>query len=412
MMRCKLNHESSDWKHETLGELILQRTMELSMPMPDPSLLLRSKRRQCCAVVRAVLPALDCLWTFSGCPIELRRNVVLPFTIAVFFSALILAEPPRSYAQTGTDSKPPLDTFLYAPANTQSSDIWTERVAEKLEGKIEELDDQRIVYVEGEKRRELPSNRVTHVEPVWRTAAATSAHKLFSDRKYREAKDAITKAATNDLPRWQQRFLVAQFVDVLDALGDTRLAGGVYLKSLAPNQPPNMLYAQLPLSWTTAEPNRGLYEVAIEWLEQPSESAQLLGASWLLLGSESGTARAKLLKLQSSKVEPIAALAVAQAWRIVPPPETEAKLSEWLEYRDRLIQPLQLGPTEFIAERLARVGKIDQAIGQWSRIATFHADRPHHAALALDSAQRLLTQQGRANEAKRLQTWAEQFVLE
>lgn len=319
---------------------------------------------------------------------------------------------PQANSQTESDSNQPVDSFQYAPVATTSIDVWNQRTAETLVGKIEELDDQRIVYFEGEKRRELPSNRVTQVEPVWRTPAAEAAHKLFVDRKYREAKEAITKAATNELPRWQQRFLVAEFVDVLSAFGDTRLAGGVYIKSLAPNQPPALLYSFLPMNWTTTEPNRALYEVAVEWLEQPSECSQLLGASWLLLGPDSEAARAKLLKLQSSKVEAIAALATAQTWRLVPPPESEGKLSEWLEYRGRLITPLQIGPTEFLADRLARVGLIDQAIGQWSRIATIHADRPHHAALALTAAQRLLTQQGRNEEARRFQTWAEQFAVE
>lgn len=316
---------------------------------------------------------------------------------------------PLAFAQTEPAPQVPADNFYYAPAGAQSNDVWSQRNADRLAGRIEELDDQRIVYFEGEKRRELPSNRVTHVEPAWRTPAAEAAHKLFLDRKYREAKDAIAKAATNDLPRWQQRFLVAEFVDVLAVLGDTRLAGGVYLKSLAPNQPPAMLYGHLPMNWTTVEPNRALYDVAVEWLEQPNECAQLLGASWLLLGPDSESARGKLLKLQSSKVEPIAALAVAQAWRLVPPPETENKISEWLEYRGRLIEPLQIGPTEFLADRLARVGMIDQAIGQWSRIATVHANRPHIAARSLLAAQRLLTQQGRPEEAKRFQLWAEQF---
>ena len=333
--------------------------------------------------------------------------ILLSICVGSCWSPIASAQP--AAAQIETAMKPPLDSFLYAPAVTKSPDIWNPRVAERIVGKIEEFDDQRIVFVEGEKRRELPSNRVLQVEPIWRTQAATDAHKLFTERKYREAKDAIAKAATNELPRWQQRFLVAEIVDVFAVLGDNRIGGGVYLKSLAPNQPPAMLYGHLPMNWTTAEPDRALYEAAVEWLEQTDECAQLLGASWLLLGPDREAARAKLLKLQSSKVEPIAALAAAQAWRLVPPPETESKIPEWLEYRDRLIQPLQIGPTEFLADRFGRVGLADLAIGQWSRIATLHADRPHRAALALAAAQRLLTQQGRIDEAKRFQAWAELF---
>lgn len=341
--------------------------------------------------------------------------LVISLTFFACSSCLPIANAQTVAAQTFasaslTETKQPLDSILYAPAVTKSFDIWNPRAADRLLGTIEEFDDQRLVFVEGEKRRELPSNRVMQVEPIWLTPAAVSAHKLFSERKYREAKEAITKAATNDLPRWQQRLLVAEIVDVFTALGDIRIAGGIYLKSLAPNHPPAMLYAQLPMNWTTVEPDRALYEAAVEWLEQPDECAQLLGASWLLLGPDREPARAKLLKLQGSKLEVIAGLAVAQGWRLVPPPETESKLSKWLEYRDRLIQPLQIGPTEFLADRLARVGMIDQAIGQWSRIATIHGDRPHRAAVALAAAQRLLTQQGRLDEAKRFQEWAEQFA--
>ncbi len=341
------------------------------------------------------------------------RIVLLTLPFAVL---LVISWASTVCSQTTAPSEPvvanPLDKFHYAPVLTQAGDAWSYRSVDVLGGKIEELDDQRIIYVEGEKRRELPSNRVAAVEPTWRTPAAENAQKLFEARKYREAKEAIAKAATKELPRWQQRLLVAEFVDVLAALGDTRLAGGVYLKSLAPNQPPAMLYGHLPMNWTTAEPDRTLYEVAVEWLEQSDECAQLLGASWLLLGPDQEAARGKLLKLQNSKLEPIAALATAQAWRLVPPPDTAGKVSEWLEYRDRLLLPNQIGPTEFLAERLARVGMIDLAIGQWSRIATMHPDRPHRVVAALQSAQRVLVQQGRADEAKRFQVWAERFALQ
>ena len=302
-----------------------------------------------------------------------------------------------------------VDTFLYAPAPVKSTDIWNKRPSDRLAGMIEELDDQKIVYTEGEKQREIPSDRVMHVVPVWRTEAAAAAHQLFEDRNYRGAKEAIAKAVSNDLPRWQQRLLVAEFVDVFAALGEHRLAGGVYLKSLAANQPPAMLLAHLPMNWTSVEADRLHYEAATEWLASEDPYGQLLGASWLLLGPDSDAARAALGKLQNSKQATVAALATAQTWRLVPPLEAKEKIGEWLEFRDRLLEPLQIGPTEFIAERCARTGMIDLAIGQWSRIATVHADRPHRVFAALNAASRTLGQQGRADEAKRFQAWAEEF---
>ncbi len=303
----------------------------------------------------------------------------------------------------------PTDTFLYAAVISKAIDVWNPLPADRLAGNIEELDERRIVFVEDEKRREIPSDRVTQVDPVWRTQMAADADKLFAARRYREAKDAIAKAVTNDLPRWQQRVLVAEFVDVFAALGEYRLAGGVYLKSLAANQPPAMLLAHMPMNWTSLEADRLHYEAAVEWLASADESAQLLGASWMLLGSDREAARAKLSKLQSSKNAALASLAVAQSWRLVPPLETPAKLAEWFEFRDRLIEPLQIGPTEFIAERCARTGMIDLALGQWSRIATVHSSHSHRAFNALSAAARTLNQRSRSEEAKRFLTWAEEF---
>lgn len=303
----------------------------------------------------------------------------------------------------------PADTFLYAAVITKSIDVWNPPQADRLSGNIEELDDRRIVFIENEKRREIPSDRVMQVAPVWRTQVAADAHKFFVARRYREAKDAIAKAVTNDLPRWQQRLLVAEFVDVFAALGEYRVAGSVYLKSLAANQPPAMLLAHMPMNWTSLEPDRMHYEAAVEWLASDDEFGQVLGASWMLLGPDREAARAKLLKLHDSKNAAIASIAMAQSWRLVPPLETSAKLAEWFEFRDRLIEPLQIGPTEFIAERCARTGMIDLAIGQWSRIATMHSNQSHRAWNALNAAARTLNQQNRDEEANRFLTWAEEF---
>ncbi len=321
-------------------------------------------------------------------------------------------QEPELGPPTSADAKSvptPTDAFLYAPVITKSVDVWNVPQADRLTGSIEELDDQRIVFIEKENRREIPSDRVMQVAPVWRTQLAADAHQLFAARRYRDAKDAIAKAVTNNLPRWQQRLLAAEFVDVFAALGEYRLAGGVFLKSLAANKPPAMLLAHMPMNWTSLEPDRLHYEAAVEWLASDDEFAQLLGVSWMLLGPDREAAGAKLAKLQNSRNANIAALANAQSWRLVPPLETTAKLEEWFDFRARLIEPLQIGPTEFIAERCARTGKIDLAIGQWSRIATLHTNQPYRIWNALNAAARILKQHDRAEEAKRFLSWAEEF---
>ncbi len=302
-----------------------------------------------------------------------------------------------------------LDTFDYAPVYTKAIDVWNPPAADRLTGTIEEFNDQSIIFMANGQRRELPSNRVAWIQPVWKSPEAVEAHRLFTERRYKEAIVAIPVAVKSNIPRWQQRLLIAEIVDSAVALGSFKGACGVFLDSLAPNQPPAMLYSSLPLCWTSEEPDQTLRQAASEWLASDNEHAQLLGTSWLLLGADSQQAQRKLMQLQNSKLETIAQLAVAQAWRLVAPPETETRLLAWFEYRDRLLTPLQVGPTEFLADRLSRIGRNELAIGQWSRIASVNRESYHRSSRALQTAQQRLQELGRTEEAKRLQSWIEQL---
>jgi hypothetical protein len=358
----------------------------------------------------------------SGCLSHARLVLLGPavspnrISVLIFFFAAQV--PLFSWGQGNTgsvvvsgnpDAPQVLDTFLYAPVYTKSIDVWNPPVAERMSGTIEEFNEESIIFLQDGERRELPSNRVAAVQPVWKSELAAKAHQLFMDRQYKQAIEAIPAAVKSNLPRWQQRLLIAHIVDSAVAIGSVKGAAGVFLDSLAPNQPPAMLYSSLPLCWTSDEPDRLLRQAAMEWLDSDNEVAQLVGASWLLLGAESEAARRKLVRLQTSKREPIAALAVVQGWRLVSPSDTAAKLPGWFDYRDRLIEPLQIGPTEFLADRLSRIGMTELAIGQWSRIASVHPGRYHRGAKALQAAQVQLQQQGRTEESKRLQAWIEQL---
>jgi hypothetical protein len=168
---------------------------------------------------------------------------------------------------------------------------------------------------------------------------------------------------------------------------------------------PTILYAEMPLCWTTREVDAALEETAKKWLFSEDEHAQLLGASWLLLGDAGQAAKEILGSLRSSANQNISRLAIAQAWRLVPPPKTMSELQGWMDYRDALRPPLQIGPTEFIADRLMRIGQVDLAIGQWLRIASQHGDRYHRAVPALKTAAQLLQREGQIEEAEKLNEW-------
>ena len=150
--------------------------------------------------------------------------------------------------------------------------------------------------------------------------------------------------------------------------------------------PPDFLVASIPLNWTSRELTPALEKSATAWIEQPDDFAGLLGASWLLLTDRADRAKQRLQAIQKSPSKLLQRLAAMQLWRATPPSATTGSLQAWITARDSLLLPLQLGPTEFIAERLARTEKTDLAIGEWLRVAAMHADHPHRAQTALEAA--------------------------
>jgi hypothetical protein len=319
-------------------------------------------------------------------------------------SLLLCGIPVGVHAQETATGVPAADRVAYVGL-TDKVDPWNPPAAVVLTGEVKQLDGDRLAMLESDgSPRTVPSAQIVSIEPQWRTAAAAAAHTQFVERKYKAVVAAVPTALKSDLVQWQQRLLIAELVQSVEALGEPRLAG-IYFLSLAKSNPPHLLYAAMPLCWTVAQPDEALKAEAHKWLLDENEAAQLLGASWLLLDDPGSQAKQVLGQLRSSKNSAIAQLATLQGWRLTPPPQTMSELTRWLEYRDRLIPPLQLGPTEFIADRLMRIGRGDLALGQWMRIASGHTDHPHRCALALKAAAAQLQRAGRAEEAQSLEAW-------
>ena len=301
-----------------------------------------------------------------------------------------------------------LDKVWYGPVITSrsNSDDWEVPKTTLLTGRIRGFDETELVLVDQSgKSVRIASNRVFRVENAWTIAAATDALALLDERKYREAITALQAVLQEGLPPWQSQFLVRGLVRAASGLQRPRVAGIVFLQYLANANPPDLLYSDLPLAWTPVEPDQLLREQASKWIRGDSEIEQLLGASWSLSGSDRPLAQRTLTRLQTSESEIIAKLASCQLWRFVPPPQTMSGLQSWLAFRNKLIPPLQLGPTEFIADRLMRVGQKDLAVGQWMRIATVHPHRYDRAVVALEAAKDNLKQGGFDSEAERLGEW-------
>lgn len=329
--------------------------------------------------------------------------------LAVAYSGYSTLPANRLLGQEPAAAEPSPSTKILDRASyvglADNRDPWIVPEPVELLGEIKQFDGERLALQQSDgSARTVPSPQIVSLTPHWRTAAAAQAHQLFVERRYADVVTAVPLALKSNLVQWQQRLLIAELVQAVEALGNTR-AAGLYFLSLHKSNAPPMLYAAMPLCWTVREADEALLEQAQQWLSDESEAAQLMGASWLLLSDQGSAAKQALAKLLTSQNSAIAQLSRAQGWRLIAPPQTMSELNGWLASRDRLIAPLQLGPTEFIADRLMRIGRHDLAMGQWIRIAHEHADHPHRVLQALQSAHTQLSRMQRPDEAQRLEVW-------
>ncbi len=110
-------------------------------------------------------------------------------------------------------------------------------------------------------------------------------------------------------------------------------------------------------------------KAAREWLNDPNEYAGLLGASWLLLAEDGDCGPSATPEVASEYVEVSSTDGRHAVMANRASSETSSRMSRWLEARDSLSLPMQWGPSEFMAERFARVDNQNLAIGEWLRIA-------------------------------------------
>ncbi len=261
-------------------------------------------------------------------------------------------------AASDASSESKLSRVRLGPALPRSTNVWNPTTAVTLVGTVQKLDQQSIeITLRDGNTTKQASERIEHIDVAWHTAEAAACHERFAQGKFLDALKQNDKVlSAGGFPKWQQCVLLAELVECAEAINKPDIAGMLFL-TLTEQSPPEFLLATIPLNWTTRQPNSTVEKAATEWLEQPSEYAGLLGASWLLLTSKGDVAKQRLQKLQTSPSKLIQRWAAIQLWRATPPSETTGNLQKWYTARDSLSLPMQLGPSEFLADRLARIDK-------------------------------------------------------
>ncbi|MFN5951203.1 MAG: hypothetical protein ACK43N_22120, partial [Pirellulaceae bacterium] len=141
---------------------------------------------------------------------------------------------------------------------------------------------------------------------------------------------------------------------------------------------------------------------ALSWLDSDEPSVRLVGASWLLATRDRQRALEVLQALAKDSHPAIRQLAIAQQWRVLSASQFAAeKLPEILSARDRMLFPLQMGPTFLIADRLEEADQAVLALYQWQHLVTLHRQTRLGAVAARRWLELLAQSNPEATEATR-----------
>ncbi|MDZ4685602.1 MAG: hypothetical protein SH850_11105 [Planctomycetaceae bacterium] len=161
--------------------------------------------------------------------------------------------------------------------------------------------------------------RFPRAEVVAVTTPYREAHQrgltLLAEGKPKEA-DAAFEAALDDETRaWVRRSLLAGQVNCAWWTGDYSRAASRFLP-IAESDPETWYFGLMPLVWTEDVPASAKLSDARAWLRSPNSVARLLGASWLLTGTDRIAAEKVLSDLASDTNRSVQRLAQAQLWRL------------------------------------------------------------------------------------------------
>ena len=326
--------------------------------------------------------------TLSRCVCLLFLALTLPARVA----ERSFAQAQESESNEATpDRIEPVDQIWFGPAKPNLVESWETWNSHSVRCRIIRLDAETLdIRDEQGILKKLELNRVIAVRPKWNNAQAEAMDQLYCEGKYAEHAKMAASVLKTDLPPYQQRLLLAQVVVSANGIGNRVPAGNLFV-SLCNNSPPPFLYSVAPLNWVESQTTQSMESAAENWLSQNDEASQLLGASWLLAGTKRQESIETLEKLTRSTNLMVANLATCQLWRVVPiSPANASTVVEWQTARDSLLLPLQLGPTELIADRWRAAQQPSLSGFEYLRIAILHRDRYDRVRSAAALAEEVL----------------------
>jgi len=269
-------------------------------------------------------------------------------------------------------------------------------------GTIEDYSGAGLVLVTPQGKKEtIPLEKLVEFH-THSTAEEQLGDKLKREGKLKDAIEAYQKAKRAERRVWVLRRISSHFVDCLDASRQIDQAGTEFLSILA-SDPETPYFGSLPLAWRNPPVDGPAVTQAGKWMASSSQpAAVLLGASWLLAGSERAKAISTLKTLSSDLDPRIAHLAAAQLWRTQLVTASLSDAQKWQQQIERMPAELRAGPLLILGDAYARLDKPDGAVLVYLQIHLVNDQRQSLAVEGLASAAKLLEKLKRPDDASRL----------
>lgn len=245
--------------------------------------------------------------------------------------------------------------------------------------------------------REIDNDQIIEIQTNWSDEyrsglAETNAGKTqIAIVKFQEALKIESRP-------WAQRIIRAKLVDTLQSIEKHASAVDQFLQIVREDPQTRFLHLA-PLPWTGS--SNSLDQFAVQWIESRDSVTQLIGASWLLGGTERDRG-IKMLEELSNDIDPgIKNIAIAQLWRTrVNVSAKQVKV--WQDIVDRMPPELRAGPYLVLADAQARAGLTEMAIVNWMRIPILYPEQKTLSAAALYRSGSLLHNKGQTKQAQSL----------
>lgn len=247
--------------------------------------------------------------------------------------------------------------------------------------------------------RTVPSESVREVQSEW-----TESHFLGDERyevgDYTAALTAYQNAFRVETRPWVKRRIADRITWCLRYQGQTARAVRAFLW-IYNSDPKTQALSSLPLAWTAQTVTPSLQQQLSEWLQDESNVARLVAASWLI-GTNQRAEAIRALQTIDDSDRRITLLAAAQLWRTKVVTATTDDLSRWETQIAQLPESLRAGPYFVEGQASAKLKRHEQAALSFLRIPIHFPQHRSLAARALVSAARELQKLGLLESARPL----------